>query len=153
MTETDFQGLVDERAVLRGLSRFARILDRKAWSELAEVFAADVSYDYGNGHVGAGLAALTDNMRKYLDVCGGTQHLLGSILVDVDADQAVSRAYVQARHQRRDDPGGTVYDSSGEYVDRWQRRDGHWLIVHRDARWFTQAGDASIIGFGGGVEV
>jgi hypothetical protein len=35
-------------------------------------------------------------MTQFLDICGPTQHLIGSILVDVNGDEAPSRAYVQA---------------------------------------------------------
>ena len=77
--------------------------------------------------------------------CGGTQHLLGSVILEVDGDQAVSRAYVQARHQRRDDLGGPILDTSGEYIDRWERRPEGWRIIRRDAKWFTFSGDLSIL--------
>lgn len=145
----DLQSLLDEREITRGLSLFARILDRKQWDRLDEVFAEDLSFDYGSdfGATGeaAGIAALRENMTRFLDRCGPTQHLIGSILVDVDGDDAVSRAYVQARHQRANDPSGPVFDTSGEYVDRWQRRPEGWRIVRRDARWATFSGDPAVI--------
>jgi ketosteroid isomerase-like protein len=138
-----------ERAIGRGLARFARVLDGKDWAALGEVFAPDLSFDYGQGER-AGMAALEEQMRRYLDVCGGTQHLLGSLLVDVDGDRAVSRAYVQARHQRRDDAAGAIFDSNGEYVDRWERRAEGWRIVRRDALWATHSGDPAVLQAGTG---
>lgn len=145
--DAGLRALQDERAILRGLARFARILDTKEWAGLGDVFADDLDFDYGQGER-SGMAALTDQMRRYLDRCGGTQHLLGSILVDVDGDTAVSRAYVQARHQRVGDAGSGVFDSNGEYVDRWKRRGAGWRIVRRDARWATHSGDPAILGAG-----
>lgn len=144
----NLQQLMDEREIVRGLSTFARVLDGKEWERLGEVFADDLSFDYGTGRLEQGIEALRANMRRFLDKCGGSQHLIGSILVDVDGDTALSRAYVQARHQRVDDTGGDVYDSNGEYLDRWERRSEGWRIVHRDAKWFSQSGDPAIIGFG-----
>lgn len=144
VSHPDLRALQDERAITRGLSRFARVLDTKDWASLGDVFAADLTFEYGEGER-AGMAALTEQMRRYLDRCGGTQHLLGSILVDVDGDRAVSRAYVQARHQRTDDRGGTVFDSNGEYVDRWERRAEGWRIVRRDASWASHSGDSAIL--------
>lgn len=139
------QALLDEREIIRGLSRFARILDNKQWDQLVDVFAQDIIFDYGTGGDQHGMAALTVNMRRFLDRCGGTQHLLGSILVDVDGDRATSRSYVQARHQRVNDPAGPIFDSNGEYVDQWERRAEGWRIVRRDAVWAAHAGDPMIL--------
>lgn len=144
----NLQQLLDEREITRGLSEFARILDNKEWDRLGEVFAEDLCFDYGADGEQQGMNALRENMRRYLDVCGGSQHLIGSILVDMDGDQAVSRSYVQARHQRPGDFGGAVYDSNGEYVDEWQRRPEGWRIVRRDVRWFAHYGDPAVIGIG-----
>jgi len=144
----DIQALLDEREITRALSRFARILDTKSWNDLPEVFAHDLSFDYGAGGEQRGMDALRVNMTRFLDRCGGTQHLIGSILVDVDGDQAISRAYVQARHQAVNNPGGTVFDSNGEYVDRWERRAEGWRIVRRDVIWATLSGDPTVIAAG-----
>ncbi|MET0269253.1 MAG: nuclear transport factor 2 family protein [Sphingomonas sp.] len=141
------RALRDERDILRGLARFARVLDAKDWAALGDVFADEIAFDYGQGER-LGMPALAEQMRRYLDACGGTQHLLGSILVDPDGDRAVSRAYVQARHQRRGDGGGAVFDSNGEYVDRWERRAEGWRIVRRDVSWATHGGDPAILAAG-----
>ncbi len=140
------EGLLAERSVRQGLARFARILDGKQWDALCEVFADDVAFDYGMGEQ-KGMAALTANMRRFLEVCGPSQHMIGSVSVDVapGAIAATSRAYVQARHQRADDPGGAVFDTNGEYIDRWELCPAGWRIVRRDAVWQTHSGDAGII--------
>lgn len=137
--------LLDERDIHRALSRFARIADAKRFDDLGEVFADDVTFDYGTGDDVHGIVALQELLRGHLEHCGGTQHLIGSVTVDVDGDQAVSRAYVQARHQRAGEFVGPVLDTSGEYTDRWERRAGGWRIVRRDARWATTTGDPSIL--------
>lgn len=135
-----------ERAVRDALARFAQVLDAKEWAAVGDVFADDLTFDYGLGEA-AGMAALVDNMRRFLDRCGPSQHLIGSVTVDVapGARTAVSRAYVQARHQRADDATGPVFDANGEYVDRWERRAEGWRIVRRDAHWHTHSGDAGVI--------
>jgi ketosteroid isomerase-like protein len=141
----DLQALLDERAITRALSRFARIADAKTFDELGEIFADDVTFDYGAGHDEHGLDTLRGLLRRHLGSCGGTQHLIGSIVVDVHGDHAVSRAYIQARHQRVGELFGPVFDSNGEYVDRWERRAQGWRIVRRDARWAANSGDPAII--------
>ena len=137
--------LLDEREIHRALARFARIADTKRFDDVGEVFAVDVTYDYGTGEDQHGMAALRELLRHHLEPCGGTQHLIGSVTVDVDGDRAVSRAYVQARHQRAGDVGGAVFDSNGEYTDRWERRAEGWRIVRRDARWATVSGDPGVL--------
>lgn len=137
--------LLTESAITRKLGEFARILDQKAWDRLGDVFAHDIAFDYGTGGDQHGMAALTANMRRFLDGCGPTQHLIGSIIIDVDGQQAVSRAYVQARHQRANDPLGAIIDSNGEYVDRWEERAEGWRIIRRDALWATHHGDMAIL--------
>lgn len=138
--------LIAERAIREGLAQFARVLDGKRWDALGDVFAQDVTFDYGLGEQ-AGLAALTANMRRFLDVCGPSQHLIGSIAITVapDCRRASSNAYVQARHQRANDHGGAVFDSNGEYLDQWALRPEGWRIVRRDAKWHTHSGEAAII--------
>ena len=137
--------MLDERDIVRALGHFARIADGKKFDALDEVFAQDVRFDYGSGQVESGLGALHALISRHLDNCGGTQHLIGSIIVDIDGDTAVSRAYVQARHQRVGDFVGPVFDSNGEYLDRWERRADGWRIVHRTATWAANTGEAEIL--------
>jgi len=60
MSRTDNELLttsVHERAIIRGLNRFARILERREWSAVREVFADEVSSNYGDGlSIGASIA-------------------------------------------------------------------------------------------------
>lgn len=147
------QRLLDERDIMRGLARFARILDNKAYDDAGEVFAEQVSFNYGIGGEQEGLGALCGLFRQFLDRCGPTQHLLGSVVVDVEGDSAVSRSYVQARHQRRDDVMGPVLDTNGEYVDRWERLPQGWRIVRRDAHWSVFTGDLAILEDLGGASL
>ncbi len=50
--------------------------------------------------------------------------------------------------QAVDGGGGTVFDTSGEYIDRWERRPQGWRIVRRDAVWSVFSGDPAIIAAG-----
>lgn len=143
---TTLQELIDERDIERVLAGFARILDSKDYSALSEVYTEDVTFDYGGGEQ-QGLAAIVELSRHHLDVCATTQHLLGSICIDVDGDKAFSRSYVQARHQGLGDKAHLFFDTNGEYTDWWERRDMGWRITRREAKWFAQVGDPSVIGF------
>lgn len=140
------QQLIDERDISRVLVRFAQVMDNKEWGAIGEVYAEDVRYDYGGGEQ-AGLDTILKMTRYHLDLCAGSQHLIGTIRVDVDGDRAVSKSYVQARHQGAGDKSHLFFDTNGEYTDQWERRSVGWRIVRRDARWFVNVGDSSVIGF------
>jgi ketosteroid isomerase-like protein len=135
----------DERAILNNLGEFARILDRKEWHRIDAVFADDITFNYGDGQEQSGGAALREQFTRYLNNCGASQHLLGSIQLDIDGDQAVTRAYVQARHQGKGDKAHLFLDTNGEYIDRWERRAQGWRVVRRDARWDVHMGDFSVL--------
>lgn len=145
---TTLQEMVDDRDIRHGLARFARLLDTKDWAHLSDVFAEDIAFDYGAAGEEKGMEALRHNMRKHLDVCGPSQHLLGSIVITIDGDTAISRSYVQARHVGVGDKAHAIFDSNGEYTDRWARRPEGWRIVRRDAKWFAHYGDPGVIGIG-----
>ncbi len=134
-----------EQELLNQLGEFARILDQRRWRDVGTVFANDVSFNYGDGQEQQGLAALTDNFQRYLDPCGPSQHLLGSIQLEVDGTTAITRAYVQARHQGAGDKAGLYLDSNGEYIDHWQFTEAGWRIVRRDVSWFMLKGDMTVL--------
>jgi ketosteroid isomerase-like protein len=141
----DLQTLWDEREITHLLGRFARILDGREWGAVSDVFADDVTFNYGDGQEQSGIAAMRANFQRFLDVCGPSQHLLGSVVITVTGDTAVSRAYVQARHQGEAGKEHLFLDSNGEYVDGWERRPEGWRIVRRDAVWFMMQGDMSVL--------
>lgn len=138
----------DRDAIANQLGRFARILDARIWEAAGEVFAEDVAFNYGDGREQSGIEAMRDNFRRHLDGCGPSQHLIGSIIIEVDGDSATSRAYVQARHQGRGDGAGGLFDTHGDYVDRWARGEQGWRIVRRDAHWSMHVGDPGVLGPG-----
>ncbi|MSZ76448.1 MAG: nuclear transport factor 2 family protein [Actinobacteria bacterium] len=147
MDGSSLRDLLDRSAVTDQLGRAARLLDGKRWSELASVFAEDVVFDYGDGSgLQHGLPRLRTTFARHLDRCGATQHLLGSIIVTVDGDRATSEAYVQARHAGLGDLASDVFDTNGEYVDTWARREGRWLIVERRVGWLTLSGNPAVLG-------
>ena len=141
----NLQTLIDERDIIQGLGIFARTLDNRDWGRVPEVFADDITFNYGDGLEQAGMDALMNNFRRFLEPCGPSQHLLGSIMVEVEGDNAVSRSYVQARHQGAGAKAHLFLDTNGEYVDRWERRSEGWRIVRRDARWAIHQGDFSVL--------
>ncbi|MBB3048192.1 hypothetical protein FHR99_002466 [Litorivivens lipolytica] len=135
----------DYHTIMNTLALFPRVVDNKQWDKVGDVFAAEVCFDYGDGGEKQGLDALVKQFKKFHDRCSAMQHLLGSIHVEIDGDTALTRAYVQARHQGIGDKRNAIFDTHGEYTDQWQRLPEGWRIVRRDASWSVFAGDASVL--------
>ncbi|WP_252258547.1 nuclear transport factor 2 family protein [Erythrobacter aurantius] len=134
VNEPDLQQLIGEREVANRLARFARVLDGKQYDAIDQVFAADVTFNYGIGGEQAGIKSMRNMLQQFLGSCGPTQHLIGSYAIEVSGDHATSQAYVQARHQCRNDLGGAIFDTCGDYLDEWAHREHGWRIVRRDVK-------------------
>lgn len=139
------QILNDERDIVRGLNDFTRLIDTRDYASVRNVFSSDLAFEYGEGEQ-RGIDALVALFSKFLNQCGPTQHLLGNIVVDVNGNEAVSRAYVQARHQGAGSKSHLFYDTNGEYRDCWRREKSGWRIVCRKATWVVAQGDPSVLG-------
>ncbi|WP_065028290.1 nuclear transport factor 2 family protein [Mycobacterium colombiense] len=123
--------LCDERDVERRLILFARAMDDRDWTAIAEILDADAEGDFGTGRV-QGRAAIVEMLHGFLDSCGPTQHLLGNVVIDVDGDVAISHAYVHDVHLRSDAHHSARFYTLGDYTDTWQRRhDGLWCLTER----------------------
>jgi hypothetical protein len=131
MDDDRLQRLCDERDIQRTLILFARAMDDRDWSVMAEILAADADGDFGTGRL-HGSAAIIELIRGFLDSCGPTQHLLGNVVIDVDGDNAVSRTYIRDVHLRSDADASARFYTLGDYNDTWQRHaDGTWCLTKR----------------------
>jgi hypothetical protein len=125
------QVLCDERDVERTLILFARAMDERDWTAMAEILAADAEGDFGTGRL-QGSAAIIAMIRGFLESCGPTQHLVGNVVIDIDGDVAISRAYIHDVHLKSDADPSTRFYTLGDYKDTWQRRaDGSWCLTER----------------------
>jgi len=139
--------LLAERAIARQLILFARAMDARDWAALDAIVAEEATGDYGEGPL-AGRAAIVATMRKYLDGCGPTQHLLGNLVIDLDGDRATSRCYVNDIHLGPGDKSALTFRTLGDYHDRWERRDGRWWMVERIKHNRGHVGTFEVFGLG-----
>lgn len=139
--------LLAERAIARQLILFARAMDARDWAALDAIVAEEATGDYGEGPL-AGRAAIVATMRKYLDGCGPTQHLLGNLVIDLDGDRATSRCYVNDIHLGPGDKSALTFRTLGDYHDRWERRDGRWWMVERIKHNRAHVGTFEVFGLG-----
>ncbi|WP_328355232.1 nuclear transport factor 2 family protein [Mycobacterium sp. NBC_00419] len=123
--------LRDERAIERALILFARAMDDRDWTTMAQILTDDAEADLGTGRL-TGSTAIIALIRGFLDTCGPTQHLLGNVIVDVAGDLATSRAYIRDVHlDSTADPSVRFY-TLGDYRDTWSRAgDGCWRLIER----------------------
>lgn len=144
--ELNYQVLFDEREISNKLSKFVRILDKRQWDGLGEMFSENVVFDYAEGVERQGLSEMRNRISSFLANCGPTHHLLGSLIIEVDGDTATSRAYIQSRHNGLGERSNLYFDANGEYVDQWERQETGWIIVKRLAINMFQQGDFGALG-------
>lgn len=125
--------LLAEREIARALTRFARAMDERDWDTLLAILTKDASGELGEGPL-ASPAEIVGTIRRYLDACGPTQHLLGNLLVEIDGDQAQSRCYVSDMHLGQEAAAGSTFATLGDYHDSWRKIDGAWRLAHRCKR-------------------
>ncbi len=113
------------------LTQFARFMDNRDWVGLASILSDDAIAEFGEGPL-QGSAAIVGCIRRYLDACGVTQHLLGNLIVHVDGDHAESHCYVSDMHLGIGAREHMTFRTLGDYHDHWRRQDGEWRLIRRD---------------------
>jgi hypothetical protein len=137
----------DRTLIVALLDRYAEALDSRRFELLEEVFAPDVVFDFGEWRAQS-LPEAVAAIRRYLDGCGPSQHLLGNYRVEVDGDRARSRVYVRASHVGVGRAAGQSYEMAGEYADELRRTPRGWRSVARTARVFFELGSREVLGPG-----
>jgi SnoaL-like domain len=118
-------------------------IDRRDWALVRSCFADDHVHSHG-GFTGSA-DAFVDFASAVLAFIPATHHSISNVQIDFAADglSAVSQANFVAYHRIEAGhyegtpvpTGGKATDwtVAGRYCDRLEKRDGHWLIVKRDA--------------------
>jgi len=131
----------DRQEIADKLHLYCRALDRVDENLLRSVFHPESQHSHGSFQ---GLSA--DFVGFAMQVITGldrTHHMLGNVVIELEADRAFSEAYFIAYHRIGKDrpPFGPFITHrpgvdediiiSGRYLDRWERRDGVWKIARR----------------------
>jgi 3-phenylpropionate/cinnamic acid dioxygenase small subunit len=138
------QWLVDRELVHDVLVRCALAQDAHDWDALSGCFEPDAVYVHPRGRID-GVDGIVERSRVALGALDSSQHLLGSIQVSVDGDEARSTCYFQAQHVREDAPGGPLYVIAGTYRDRMTRRSGQWRIGERVQSYTWRDGNPDVV--------
>lgn len=126
----DIEQLLAERDIYRKLVKFACAMDERDWHAIEQMTLENIEADVGLG-MQRGRVVLIETFRRFLDVCGATQHMLGNVLIDVDGDTASSQAYVADLHVGKGSKRDQTFRTLGFYNDDWVKVDGVWLMSRR----------------------
>lgn len=122
--------LLAKREIHEVVLRYCRGIDRLDLDLVRSAYHPDgVDHHTGfDGTVEEYVAWVGAALRR-LD---GTQHIVGNHLSEVHGDRAVAETYGTAVHwgTPADEPR-LNFTSGFRYVDRMERRNGHWAIVER----------------------
>lgn len=136
--------LTDRDEITDRIARLAHAQDAKDWDAVALAYTDSAVYVHPGGRLD-GVAAIVDRTRSALQSLDASQHLIGSISVDVEGDAATSVAYFQAQHLRDGTPGGDLYTIAGSYADRWQRTADGWRIEKRTQAYHWRSGNRDVV--------
>jgi len=148
--------LAARSAIRDVITLYCHILDRRRWERMEECFHPEATFRFAT--IVGGWREFVDLARAGIDPLRISHHQIGNMLIRVTGDAAVSETYFTARHRITADaatdalfPGtGHEYEAilAGRYIDRFERRDGDWRIVHRtgvtDWRGELPAADAGL---------
>jgi ketosteroid isomerase-like protein len=138
------QQALDQQAIGALLVRYVHALDRRDWAAVAQCFSPDAVFIHPGGRV-EGPDGIVGRARAALDPLDASQHLLGSLLVNVDGDTAEATSYFHAQHVRAGASGGDLYVIAGTYRDRLRRGAAGWVIVERGQEYSWRNGNPDVI--------
>lgn len=131
-SDRDLEKLLDKESIREVLARYCRGLDRmdkamaySVWWDGGTAFYDGIFEGTGHGFIDWVWESHAGMERH--------SHQITNVLIDVDASQATSEAYVTVVLWTLPDAEGkqTEIVGRGRYLDRWSKREGIWAIEHR----------------------
>ena len=138
------QQLRDHQDISNLLARYARGLDAHDWDAVAACFEPSAAFVHPGG-VQDGADAIVDRARNALTPLTASQHLLGTMVIDVDGDTAHASTYFQAQHVREGTPGGATFIIAGTYDDDLVRGTDGWRIRERRQSYTWRDGNPDVV--------
>ena len=121
------EDLLAKQAIHDALVTWCRGIDRLDAALVSSVYHPD-AVDERPGFTLHGGEAGARTIPRLRDTTTATLHSISNELVTVRGDQADSECHFVARNLYTD---GTMAESCGRYLDRFERRNGEWKIAHR----------------------
>lgn len=132
-------GLLAKQDITDLMFSYGYALDGRDWDRLRSCFTPDVVGHYGGDPI-HGYDGIEELCRTTLDPLSVSQHLIGNVVVTLDADDpdsATSTCYLPAQHVLPGTDGGDQFIFAGSYRDRVVRTAAGWRISERtlEALW------------------
>ncbi len=119
----------DELSIRDLANRYARMVDRRDWSEIPRVFTPDCELS-GQGYLMRGHAELDAGLRK-IDMFSATLHCVLNQVTCLDGDAGTGEFYCIANHIHERDGVPYKLDMGIRYEDRYVRTEGGWRLAKR----------------------
>jgi hypothetical protein len=132
------QGVADKLAIRDVLSRYCRGLDRMDKAMAYGVFSDDATAVYYDIYEGSAHGFVDWAWQAHGEM-ERHSHQITNVLIELDGEKASSEACATVVLWMRE--GGDMIETvvRGRYLDRWEKRDGRWLIVAREHVLDTQS--------------
>jgi hypothetical protein len=119
----------DELSIRDLANRYARMVDRRDWSEIPRVFTPDCELS-GQGYLMRGHAELDAGLRK-IDMFSATLHCVLNQVTCLDGDGGTGEFYCVANHIHERDGVQYKLDMGIRYEDRYVRTADGWRLAKR----------------------
>lgn len=132
LSDAELSALRNElaRAEIRdAMFRYCRGVDRADAELIRSAYHPD-AHDRHGKYDGSSHAFADVHVQRMPSVADGIQHLLGNIFIELDGDVARVETYFLTAYRPQSDLD-EVAMFGGRYLDRFERRDGKWLIANR----------------------
>ncbi|OAH63587.1 hypothetical protein AYJ66_11000 [Dietzia cinnamea] len=136
---------IDRAEILTLISRYAHVLDRHAWQQLESVFAPDARMEFAGLAPATGPAAIAEVCARALEPLEGSQHLVGSALLEASDASVTVSSYFHAQHVRTVNGQTALFTVAGTYDDIVERRPEGWRITFRRQSVSWQTGDPRVL--------
>lgn len=126
--------MVEKERIREVIARFARGIDRNDVEMVRSCFHPDGTFDHGRLSQGSVEGFLTQ-MESWPFLW--TQHHLAQTMYELHGDVAFTETYCMAYHRWPADGTSPERDMTIglRYLDRFEKREGDWKIVHRVLGW------------------
>jgi ketosteroid isomerase-like protein len=125
------QELLDKEAIRDAIVRYARGVDRGDADLVTSAYHPDAVDDRGYEQY-TGETIGPKMVEQMLGGMAMTSHHCTTQSITIDGDTAGAETYTLGIHKSSFGGQESRLLSAGRYIDRFERRDGEWRIIHRE---------------------